>query len=68
MNILKVWDGEYPWDVRTEKVCRALTSRGHSVHMVARNRDGRVLREKLTAFVSPAGLPDSPHGPSTGAP
>jgi glycosyltransferase involved in cell wall biosynthesis len=47
MKILKVWDGEYPWDVRTEKVCRALTEGGHEVHMVARNRDGRVLREEL---------------------
>ena len=47
MKILKVWDGEYPWDVRTEKVCRALTGAGHQVHMVARNRDCRILREEL---------------------
>jgi glycosyltransferase involved in cell wall biosynthesis len=47
MRILKVWDGEYPWDVRAEKVCRGLTDAGHTVHMVARNRDGRVLREEL---------------------
>lgn len=47
MRILKVWDGEYPWDVRAEKVCQALTAAGHEVHMVARNRDGRVGREAL---------------------
>lgn len=47
MHILKVWDGEYPWDVRAEKVSRALTDAGHRVHMVARNRDGRVRREEL---------------------
>lgn len=47
MRILKVWDGEYPWDVRAEKVCQALTGAGHEVHMVARNRDARVLRERL---------------------
>jgi glycosyltransferase involved in cell wall biosynthesis len=47
MRILKIWDGEYPWDVRAEKVCRALTEAGHAVHMVARNRDRRHLREKL---------------------
>lgn len=47
MRILKVWDSEYPWDVRTEKVCRALTDLGHDVHMVARNRKGRPLREEL---------------------
>lgn len=45
--MLKVWDAEYPWDVRTEKVCQALTSAGYGVHMVARNRDGRALEEKL---------------------
>ena len=47
MRILKIWDGEYPWDVRTEKVCQALTYGGHDVHMVARNRDARISREKL---------------------
>jgi glycosyltransferase involved in cell wall biosynthesis len=45
MRILKVWDAEYPWDVRAEKVCRGLSSHGHVVHMVARNRDGRAIRE-----------------------
>lgn len=47
MNICKVWDAEYPWDVRAEKISRALTDHGHTVHMVARNRDGRVGRETL---------------------
>ena len=47
MKILKVVDGEYPWDVRVEKVALALTGLGHDVHMVARNRDRRVLQEEL---------------------
>lgn len=47
MRILKVWDSEYPWDVRAEKVCRELTDAGWEVHMVARNRDGRPLEEAL---------------------
>lgn len=51
MQILKVWDSEYPWDVRAEKVSKALTARGHEVHMVARNRDGRALRESLDECV-----------------
>ena len=38
MNIVYVWDADYPWDVRTEKVCAALTAAGHSVHIAARNR------------------------------
>jgi glycosyltransferase involved in cell wall biosynthesis len=37
-RIVYVWDADYPWDVRTEKTCLALTEAGHDVHIVARNR------------------------------
>src|ERR1051325_2499641 len=37
-RVMYVWDGEYPCDARTEKICAALTARGHDVHLVARNR------------------------------
>ncbi|MEQ9400309.1 MAG: glycosyltransferase family 4 protein [Longimicrobiales bacterium] len=47
MNILKVWDSEYPWDVRAEKVMRSLTAAGHDVHLVARNRKGQPVLEQL---------------------
>lgn len=47
MRILKVFDGEYPWDVRVEKFSLALTKAGHEVHLVARNRGARALREEL---------------------
>lgn len=47
MRILKVWDYEYPWDVRTEKVCTSLTRMGHEVHLVARNRRGDDTTEVL---------------------
>lgn len=47
LSICKIWDAEYPWDVRAEKIARALTESGHQVHLVARNRDGRVLQETL---------------------
>jgi glycosyltransferase involved in cell wall biosynthesis len=47
MRVLKVWDSEYPWDVRAEKICRTLTEAGHEVHMVARNRDRRPVRQEL---------------------
>lgn len=46
-SILKVWDSEYPWDVRTEKVSASLTEAGYHVHLVARNRDARIAREPL---------------------
>ena len=38
LKICHVWDYEYPWDVRVEKVSRALTDAGHEVHLTARNR------------------------------
>lgn len=45
MIVGKIWDSEYPWDVRVEKVCHALTEAGHAVHLVCRNRRGESLHE-----------------------
>ena len=47
LRICKIWDSEYPWDVRVEKVARTLSAAGHEVHLVARNRDRRPQRERL---------------------
>lgn len=47
MRILKLYDGDYPWDVREEKILRALAGRGHEVTLLARNRQGRARRERL---------------------
>jgi glycosyltransferase involved in cell wall biosynthesis len=47
MRICKIWDGDYPWDVRVEKVATALTEAGHEVTLVARNRGRRRLHERL---------------------
>jgi glycosyltransferase involved in cell wall biosynthesis len=47
MRVCKIWDGEYPWDVRVEKIARSFTDAGHEVHLVARNRDRRPEREDL---------------------
>lgn len=47
MRIIYLWDADYPWDVRTEKVCSALTRAGHEVHIVARNRTAKPVRERL---------------------
>jgi glycosyltransferase involved in cell wall biosynthesis len=46
-RVLYLWDADYPWDVRVEKICRALRAAGHDVHIVARNRAGAALREEL---------------------
>ena len=37
MNILYIWDSDYPWDIRVEKICKSLQKAGHEVHIVARN-------------------------------
>jgi glycosyltransferase involved in cell wall biosynthesis len=47
MRILYVWDYEYPWDVRTHKICAALTRGGHDVHLTARNRKWQADHERL---------------------
>lgn len=47
MNILYVWDAEYPWDVRTEKICLALSQHGHAVVITGRHTDGRPRTERL---------------------
>jgi len=46
-SIVYVWDADYPWDVRTEKVTLALARAGHSVHIVARNRAWKQTTETL---------------------
>jgi glycosyltransferase involved in cell wall biosynthesis len=47
MRICKVWDSDYPWDVRVQKVAGSLSDAGHEVHLVARNRKRLADREKL---------------------
>ena len=47
MRICKIWDADYPWDVRVEKVASSLTQAGHEVHLVARNNYRRPVRETL---------------------
>jgi len=37
MRILYIWDADYPWDVRVEKICMSLKENGHEVHIAARN-------------------------------
>lgn len=35
--MLTVWDGDYPWDVRVEKICKTLLENGHDAHLLCRN-------------------------------
>lgn len=47
LSICMVWQADYPWDVRAEKVAAALTEAGHRVTLVARNRLARPEVEQL---------------------
>lgn len=40
MVICYIWDADYPWDVRVEKICESLTKK-HDVHLVCRNSNRR---------------------------
>src|SRR5689334_6361583 len=46
LRICKVWDADYPWDVRVEKITGTLTERGCSVHLAARNVARLPVREE----------------------
>jgi glycosyltransferase involved in cell wall biosynthesis len=41
MRICKIWDADYPWDIRVEKVVRSLIEAGHVVDLVCRNQARR---------------------------
>ena len=45
MRICKIWDADYPWDIRVEKVVFALALAGHSVDLVCRNQARRTRLE-----------------------
>ncbi|MEX2284961.1 MAG: glycosyltransferase family 4 protein [Gemmatimonadota bacterium] len=47
MRILYVWDADYPWDVRVEKICNSLVGNGHEMHIASRNRARRPVTEAL---------------------
>jgi len=45
MRICKIWDADYPWDIRVEKVILALVEAGHAVDLVCRNQARRKCLE-----------------------
>ena len=47
-GVLFLWDADYPWDVRVEKICTTLLKAGCSVHLVCRNTLGRAGRRRAT--------------------
>ncbi len=47
MIVAHIWDAEYPWDVRVEKIAQSLVAHGHQVHIIARNRHNHPAAERL---------------------
>ena len=51
-TILYIWDSDYPWDVRVEKICRSLITEGHVVHIASRNlKRNSVYEEDRGLFI-----------------
>lgn len=42
---LYVWKGQYPWDIRAEKICNSLIKNGYEVYLLSRWFDGELERE-----------------------
>lgn len=59
MRICKIWDADYPWDIRVEKVCASLVDAGHTVALVCKNQ-GRGVRREVIDRVAIRRLPNVP--------
>lgn len=43
MKVLYIWDADYPWDIRVDKITGSLANDGHDVHIVCRNLRRNVI-------------------------
>ena len=59
MRICHIWDADYPWDIRIEKVSESLVEAGHCVHLVCRNA-GRLPRSDSSGTFHIRRLPAIP--------
>jgi glycosyltransferase involved in cell wall biosynthesis len=62
MRICKVFDADYPWDVRVEKIARTLVENGNHVHLISRNCERRPayeLRDSIHVHRLPVLFPAS---------
>lgn len=48
MNVCYVFQEQYPWDIRVDKITRSLATNGISTHIVSRNRDCLPLHQELS--------------------
>ena len=47
MNILYIWDSDYPWDIRVDKICSSLVNSDNHVWIAARNLNKQARIEKV---------------------
>jgi len=50
VNILYIWDADYPWDIRVEKICQTLYKNGHNVHIASRNLQKNIELEEINGL------------------
>ncbi|MFZ5759503.1 MAG: glycosyltransferase family 4 protein [Thermodesulfobacteriota bacterium] len=50
MKIAHIWKDEYPWDVRVEKISKALIDAGHEVHLICKNNGQQKTEEKINGI------------------
>jgi glycosyltransferase involved in cell wall biosynthesis len=60
LRILEIFDGDYPWDVRVEKISDSLLEAGHKVRLLSRNRSRRARFETLASGLEVVRLPHTP--------
>ena len=60
MRVLKVYDSDYPWDVRVEKVVKTLLEARHTVRLLCRNRRRERRHERLEDGLDVVRLPGLP--------
>jgi glycosyltransferase involved in cell wall biosynthesis len=61
MRICYLFQDEYPWDVRADKILRSLAAAGIDTHVVARNRTGLPRLEAVGQRVTVHRLPSFRH-------
>jgi glycosyltransferase involved in cell wall biosynthesis len=61
MRVCYVFQDQYPWDVRAEKILTSLAAHGIDAHVIARNRQRQPLYEQLHPRVHVHRLPRPRH-------
>jgi glycosyltransferase involved in cell wall biosynthesis len=56
MRICFIYDCEYPWDIRVEKICNTLINAGHDVSLLCRNKNSQ-LRQSIIGKLKVFRLP-----------